>query len=69
MKLSGNEVYCANALLLLIEIMLFSKLCCQTVFKLKPFSYEARPAPSRCQTVWESGTLRAVHVVTLVAGD
>ena len=37
--LSGNEVYCMNALILLMKIMLCSKLHCQKVFKLKLFSY------------------------------
>ena len=35
LKLSGDEVSCTNALLLLTNIMLCSKLRCQRVFKLK----------------------------------
>ena len=35
LKLSGNEVYCTNALILLTKIVLCSKLHCQEVLKLK----------------------------------
>ena len=45
---SGNEVYCTNALLLLIKMMLFSKLHCQKVFKLKHISYKIRWGCARC---------------------
>jgi hypothetical protein len=37
-KLSCNEVYCTNACILLVKIMLCSKLCCQNFFNLKLFS-------------------------------
>ena len=46
-KLYGNEVYCTNASLLLIKIMLCSKLHCQKVFRLKLFSYKIRETSSR----------------------
>ena len=36
-KLSGNEVYCTNASLLLIKIMRCSKLHCQKVFNCNSF--------------------------------
>ena len=39
-KLSGNDVYCTNALLLPIKIMLCSKLLCQKGFKWKNFPYK-----------------------------
>ena len=40
MHLSGDEVYCTNASLLLMEIMLRSQLHRQKVFKSKLLSYQ-----------------------------
>ena len=39
-KLYGNNLYCTNALLLLIKIMLCSKLHCQIFLKLTFFTYK-----------------------------
>ena len=39
-KLSGNEGYDANSLILLVKNMLCSKLHCQKDFNLIPFSYK-----------------------------
>ena len=40
LKTSGNEVYYTNSLILLIKMMLYSKLHCQKLSKLKRFSYK-----------------------------
>jgi len=48
-KLSSNEVYCTNALLLRIKIMLCSKLDYQKGFNLIHFSYKIPSKPA----VWE----------------
>jgi len=54
LKLSGNEVYYTNALLLLIKNMLCSKLHCQKGFELKLFLYKTRtthPGPHNLTAV------------------
>ena len=55
-KLYGNEVYCTNALLSLIKIMLCSKLPCIKVLKLKLCS---------CKICWEGGAVSPLAVSTV----
>ena len=50
LKLSGNEVYFTNSLILLGKNMLGSKLHCQKGFNLIPFLYKIAPIPGERET-------------------
>ena len=61
-KLSGNEVYCTNDVLVPVKIMLCSKLHYQKVFKLEFFSSKITCPDGACgaQLSGEYGTYKPV---------